>query len=86
MCKEDKIFFKRHTIFGIIVFTVSLLNIDTSVFYLNDGFIFLFVFQIDHRLNSVGRDLSFMVQPSDFVKHLRKQLKKMHCYEDYLVG
>lgn len=42
--------------------------------------------QIDHRLNSVGRDLSFMVQPSDFVKHLRKQLKKMHCYEDYLVG
>ena len=81
-----KYLFKNWYNFGIL-FTVIHLFICIFSFWIVYFYLFFtFEFQIDHRLNSVGRDLSFMVQPSDFVKHLRKQLKKMHSYEDYLVG
>lgn len=37
------------------------------------------------RLNSVGKELSVLVQPSDFIKQLRKQLKSLKGYKDYLL-
>ncbi|XP_029649425.1 uncharacterized protein LOC115223138 isoform X2 [Octopus sinensis] len=42
--------------------------------------------QVTDRLNSVGMDISFVVQPSDFIKQLRKQLKKMSNFTDYCLG
>ncbi|XP_061186103.1 uncharacterized protein LOC133194135 isoform X1 [Saccostrea echinata] len=40
---------------------------------------------IDHLLNAVGRDISIVVQPEDFVKELKKQLKKLKNYKDLLM-
>lgn len=37
------------------------------------------------RLNSVGKELSVLVQPSDFIKLLRKQLKSIRGYKEYLL-
>ena len=41
--------------------------------------------EVRERLNAVGREISILVQPSDLVKHLRKQLKSMKGFKDYLV-
>jgi len=37
------------------------------------------------RLNAVGKELSVLAQPTDFVKQLRKQLKNVKSYKDYLL-
>jgi len=41
--------------------------------------------EVYDRLNAVGRDISILVQPSDFVKSLKKQLKAMWSYKEYIV-
>uniref|UniRef100_A0A1A9W1A3 PH domain-containing protein n=1 Tax=Glossina brevipalpis TaxID=37001 RepID=A0A1A9W1A3_9MUSC len=41
--------------------------------------------EIRDRLNSVGRDISILVQPSDLITKLKKQLKSLRSYKDYLV-
>lgn len=41
--------------------------------------------EIRDRLNSVGRDISILVQPSDLIVKLKKQLKSLRGYKDYLV-
>lgn len=41
--------------------------------------------EIQHRLLAVGKDISIVVQPSDFIQELKKQLKKLRGYKDYLV-
>lgn len=41
--------------------------------------------EVRERLNAVGKEISILVQPSDLVKHLRKQLKSMKSFKDYLV-
>ncbi|KAL5021498.1 hypothetical protein ScPMuIL_000653 [Solemya velum] len=41
--------------------------------------------EIEHRLNAVGRDISFVVQPIDFIRELKKQLKRIKNYKDFLV-
>lgn len=41
--------------------------------------------EVRDRLNSVGRDISILVQPSDLVSKLRKQLKSLRNYKDYIV-
>lgn len=41
--------------------------------------------EIEHRLLAVGRDISIVVQPSDFIKELKKQFKRLKGYKDFLV-
>ncbi|XP_056004609.1 uncharacterized protein LOC125657945 isoform X7 [Ostrea edulis] len=41
--------------------------------------------EIDHLLSAVGKDISVVVQPEDFVKELKKQLKKLKNYKDLLM-
>lgn len=38
------------------------------------------------RLNAVGKAVSILIQPTEFVKVLRKQLKNQRGYKDYLLG
>ena len=38
------------------------------------------------RLQALGRDLSVLVQPADIVQKLRKQLKSLRSYKDYLLA
>ncbi len=37
------------------------------------------------RLGAVGRDFSVLVQPADFVQKLKKQLKGVRGYKDYVM-
>ncbi|XP_022654466.1 uncharacterized protein LOC111247610 isoform X2 [Varroa destructor] len=48
-----------------------------SLFYKN--------FEIEPRLRAVGKDISLVVQPSDFIRALKKQLKSMWTYKSYIV-
>ncbi|XP_013383663.1 flocculation protein FLO11 [Lingula anatina] len=41
--------------------------------------------EIEHRLNAVGKDISLLVQPYDFIKALKKALKSLKNYKDYIV-
>lgn len=41
--------------------------------------------EIRDRLNAVGRDISILVQPYDLVRQLKKQLKALRSYKDYIV-
>ncbi|XP_060597687.1 uncharacterized protein LOC132751519 isoform X3 [Ruditapes philippinarum] len=41
--------------------------------------------EIERRLLAVGKDISIVVQPSDFIKDLKKQLKKLKSYKDFLI-
>lgn len=41
--------------------------------------------EVRDRLNSVGRDISILVQPSDLISKLKKQLKSMRNHKDYIV-
>ena len=38
------------------------------------------------RLLAVGKAISINIQPTDFVKLLKKQLKNLRGYKDYLLG
>ncbi|GAB6022816.1 hypothetical protein CHUAL_006914 [Chamberlinius hualienensis] len=41
--------------------------------------------EIHDRLNAVGKNISILVQPSDFVKVLKKQLRAMWNHKDYIL-
>lgn len=41
--------------------------------------------EVRDRLNAVGRDISILVQPSDLVTKLKKQLKSIRGYKEYIV-
>lgn len=41
--------------------------------------------EVRDRLNAVGRDISILVQPSDLIVKLKKQLKSLRGYKDYIV-
>lgn len=41
--------------------------------------------EIRDRLNCVGRDISILVQPSDLITKLKKQLKSLRSHKDYIV-
>lgn len=41
--------------------------------------------QVKDRLNSVGRDISILVQPLDLIKQLKKQFKSLKNYKDYIL-
>lgn len=41
--------------------------------------------EVRDRLNAVGREISILVQPFDLVKQLKKQLKALRSYKDYIV-
>lgn len=41
--------------------------------------------QVRDRLNSVGRDISILVQPLDLIKQLKKQLKSLRNYKEYIL-
>lgn len=41
--------------------------------------------QVRDRLNSVGRDISILVQPLDLIKQLKKQLKSLRNYKEYVL-
>ncbi|RUS73755.1 hypothetical protein EGW08_018492 [Elysia chlorotica] len=40
--------------------------------------------EIEHRLSAVGREISIVVQPSDFVHEIRKQFKKIKNYKHFI--
>lgn len=41
--------------------------------------------QVRDRLNAVGRDISILVQPLDLIKQIKKQLKSLKNYKEYLL-
>lgn len=41
--------------------------------------------EVKDRLNAVGLDISLLVQPFDLMKQIKKQLKAMRSYKDYIV-
>lgn len=41
--------------------------------------------EVRDRLNAVGRDISILVQPSDLVTKLKKQLKSLRNHKDFIV-
>lgn len=41
--------------------------------------------EIQDRLNAVGREISILVQPLDLIAKLKKQLKTMRGYKDFIV-
>ena len=41
--------------------------------------------EIRDRLNSVGREISLVVQPTDLIKVLKRGLKKISNFKDYIV-
>ncbi|XP_055849343.1 uncharacterized protein LOC129914227 [Episyrphus balteatus] len=41
--------------------------------------------EIRDRLNCIGRDISILVQPSDLITKLKKQLKSLRSHKDYIV-
>lgn len=41
--------------------------------------------EVRDRLSAVGRDISILVQPADLIVKLKKQLKSMRSYKDYIV-
>lgn len=41
--------------------------------------------EVRDRLNAVGLDISLLVQPSDLIKQIKKQLKLVKNYKEYIV-
>lgn len=41
--------------------------------------------EVRDRLNASGRDISVLVQPADLIAKLKKHLKSMRGYKDYIV-
>ncbi|KAL0269699.1 UNVERIFIED_CONTAM: hypothetical protein PYX00_007339 [Menopon gallinae] len=41
--------------------------------------------EVRDRLNAVGKDISILVQPHDFIKQIKKNLKNFRSYKDYIV-
>lgn len=41
--------------------------------------------QVRDRLNSVGKDISILVQPLDLIKQMKKQMKSLKNYKEYIL-
>lgn len=41
--------------------------------------------EVKDRLHAVGRDISILVQPYDLIKTIKKQLKSLRGYKEYIV-
>lgn len=41
--------------------------------------------QVKNRLNAIGRDVSIVVQPTEFVALLKASLRNMRNHKDYIV-
>lgn len=41
--------------------------------------------EVRDRLNAVGKEISILVQPFDLIKQLKKQLKALRGYKEYIV-
>lgn len=41
--------------------------------------------EVADRLHAIGKEISILVQPYQFIKRLRKQLKSLKNYKDYIV-
>lgn len=41
--------------------------------------------EVRDRLNAVGKEISILVQPHDFIKQIKKHLKSIRSYKDYIV-
>lgn len=41
--------------------------------------------EVRDRLNAVGLDISLLVQPTDLIKQIKKQMKSLRSYKDYIV-
>lgn len=52
-------------------------NRPLNLFYKNN--------EVADRLNAIGKEISIVVQPYQFVRRLRKQLKTFKNYKDYIV-
>ncbi len=51
-----------------------------------DDVILSLCWQIERRLNAVGKDISFLVQPVEFIDALKKELKSaFKNYKDFIV-
>ena len=46
---------------------------------------FIVSLQIEHRLNAVGKEITLVVQPEDYVSEMKKQLKKLKNYKNYII-
>lgn len=87
------LFFKDNEVIEILFF-VSLINIilfekscngyrvlHIELLFINNTY----ELQVHDRLNAVGLDISILVQPIDLVKAMKKQLKALRSYKDYIV-
>jgi hypothetical protein len=71
---------RTHTLDGLSLTTCVLTEINgrpLNLFFKDN--------EVRDRLNAVGLDISLLVQPSDLVKQIKKQLKSMRNYKDYIV-
>ncbi|XP_055881675.1 uncharacterized protein LOC106061045 isoform X1 [Biomphalaria glabrata] len=41
--------------------------------------------EIEHRLSALGREITIVVQPYDFIRHIKHQFKKLKNYKSYIV-
>lgn len=41
--------------------------------------------EVQDRLNAIGKEISILVQPSDLITKLKKQLKSLRGYKEYIV-
>ena len=41
--------------------------------------------EVRDRLNAVGKEISILVQPFDLIRQLKKQLKALRSYKEYIV-
>ncbi|BFZ00991.1 hypothetical protein BsWGS_04029 [Bradybaena similaris] len=57
-------------------FLVEINNRPLSLFFKDD--------EIDHRLSAVGREISLVVQPADFIYEIRRQFKKLKNYKQFI--
>ncbi|CAG5116416.1 unnamed protein product [Candidula unifasciata] len=57
-------------------FLVEINNRPLSLFFKDD--------EIDHRLSAVGREISLVVQPSDFIYEIRRRFKKLRNYKQFI--
>ncbi|GFO50451.1 syntenin-2 [Plakobranchus ocellatus] len=57
-------------------FITEINNRPVSLFYKEN--------EIEHRLCAVGREISIVVQPSDFIHEIRRQFKKFKNYKSFI--
>jgi hypothetical protein len=64
---------------GLVPWTLTEINGRPLSLFSKDG-------EAGDRLQAVGRDVSVVVQPADFVLKMRKQLKGVRGYKEYVLN